>query len=653
MAKIKAFVGHSFTSDDEQVVTSFLQMFDQFKGALPSFEWTHARQAEPEELAKKVLRLVAESNTFIAICTKKELITQPDSVTSRIFSTSTSIVNNGDLQWKTSDWIIQEIGMAVGRSMSLVILLENGCRRPGGLQGDLEFISFDRQSPEKAFGRILEMLQALNPSIGSRVESSPDNEAEAESLSPAEPETASDVDDDTPNSDWTIKEYENAFVWKLVKREPEKADAIYKAFHESDLAASSEVKAEWDAKCEEWRLIFSSKGSLSTLRGLHEAFPKNLRIKTAYASGLSFYSKHVESAELYEVASSLETSASQQLGNMTRAALERAKAGQREQALSLLNDGKTIAMDDVDLGYQLAYGISNCAEELKEEDLRIQAMERMVWLRPDDDDTRFSLAYAHSEANNDDMALHHYLAVPRARRKNHIWNNLGVVYQNFSAPARAIEAFEKSAEEGNTLAMSNLAYRYLNVGFLKEAREQLNKALKEEDPHKNVNQAYATLVQTPDDETKVVDDILESTATKIEAFRKISQAICDPDIAAMTTEWTSPDCDLAVTVEGRSFEGHGRYEVKANALSGLLGNTKATEYELILRGEILGRRVFGDVTRRPVGSTSGSLLRDAEQKKSFAIIFDKDIRNGEVIESINTRFPRYYQISVKAQAAEF
>lgn len=91
MTSIKAFVGHSFTENDERTVASFLKVFDQLKGALPSFDWTHAKEAEPDELAKKVLRLISDCNTFIAICTRKEIAVRSDALVPRLLSSSLSV----------------------------------------------------------------------------------------------------------------------------------------------------------------------------------------------------------------------------------------------------------------------------------------------------------------------------------------------------------------------------------------------------------------------------------------------------------------------------------------------------------------------------------------------------------------------------------
>ena len=81
---------------------------------------------------------------------------------------------NTDFIWKTSDWIIQEIGLAKGRDLPLVLLVERDVRPPGELQGDVEYIPFDRENPERAFGKILEMIRGLSPKAPRAVVVSPD-----------------------------------------------------------------------------------------------------------------------------------------------------------------------------------------------------------------------------------------------------------------------------------------------------------------------------------------------------------------------------------------------------------------------------------------------------------------------------------------------
>ena len=72
MSLLKAFVGHSFTTDDEIVVNTFLKYLSQIQEMNIGFSWEHAEAAEPKELAEKVLTLMQDKNLFIGICTDSE-----------------------------------------------------------------------------------------------------------------------------------------------------------------------------------------------------------------------------------------------------------------------------------------------------------------------------------------------------------------------------------------------------------------------------------------------------------------------------------------------------------------------------------------------------------------------------------------------------
>jgi hypothetical protein len=144
-------------------------------------------------------------NTFIGICTQNELVVSPTALKPTLWGNDQRKVAVGDLQAKTSDWIIQEIGLAKGRGMELILLVEKGLRTPGGLQGNIEHIEFERDRPQLAFGKITEMIRALSPkSPGAPVASDPP--ATKDELQPSPLEYLA------PKSEWNLEEYKrNAF----------------------------------------------------------------------------------------------------------------------------------------------------------------------------------------------------------------------------------------------------------------------------------------------------------------------------------------------------------------------------------------------------------------------------------------------------------
>ncbi len=88
MTEIRAFIGHSFTDDDAEVVRKFLAYFGQLSKLGLNFSWDHAEAAEPKVLADKVMSLISDKNVFIGICTKKERVIPPALLKKAVFGSS-------------------------------------------------------------------------------------------------------------------------------------------------------------------------------------------------------------------------------------------------------------------------------------------------------------------------------------------------------------------------------------------------------------------------------------------------------------------------------------------------------------------------------------------------------------------------------------
>jgi hypothetical protein len=211
MEQIRAFVGHSFTQDDEQVIQKVLNFPTTVSHTLPNFSWEHAQGPEPRGIDEKVLGLFSGKNLFIGICTRKERVvaaTEAPWWTPR----GKVVANDRDLEWKTSDWIIQEIGLATGRDMHVILLVENGVRKPGGLQGALEYVPFSREAPEACFDSLLGMIAALvprsTPAAGTETAVAAAPVVEATSTPSKEPDWA------VPKPGWAFKEFEMAMFCK-------------------------------------------------------------------------------------------------------------------------------------------------------------------------------------------------------------------------------------------------------------------------------------------------------------------------------------------------------------------------------------------------------------------------------------------------------
>lgn len=645
MVDVRAFVGHSFSDEDTSVVQTFLRYFDQLKDVLPSFGWVHAQSAEPKELAQKVNSLITDRNVFIGICTSKERVISESDLKVPIFSSESLQGKASDFSWKTSDWVIQEIGLAVGRGMSLILLLEKGCRKPGGIQGDIEFIPFDRQQPEKAFGPLLEMIKTLSP-----LPVAPETATTEGPLATIEarPDVGAQ-DDEVPDASWDRSKYENAYFWKLITEDSAGAETIEAAYIKTADAKNEDSRAAWDSFSELWRIVLGAGGSFDKLRKIEEANNQNVLVVKNYAYALGHLGKNLESAEKYLHAAAIADDDDARR-RFSRLASEKMALG-GDIGRSLQNAfGTFFECMSVDDEFSTLLSIKSIAESSKDDELYIQALERMVQIRPDDFSTRFSLAFKHSEKGNVDLAFFHYNQIPVSQRSGATWNNLGVGFQNFSMPANAVRAYQESAQKGESLAMSNLGYKFMQAGFVDEAEAQFDKALEIKDFHKNVAEGVAALRDVFDKEDKLKESVFDKAKAKIEFFKRLGQALVQPSLEGLEGIWKSPDCDLRISTEDGIFRASGQYEREPNGLgSGMFGLVKKTnKYSIEYEGKILGRRIHGTMKRTLLdddgAATALGSLFIKDSPIDFSMIVEGSAGAISVLEGATSSAPKIYSL---------
>jgi tetratricopeptide (TPR) repeat protein len=174
---------------------------------------------------------------------------------------------------------------------------------------------------------------------------------------------------------------------------------------------------------------------------------------------------------------------------------------------------------------------------------RVIALERALELAPSDNDIRFAAGYAASEAKLGYVATSNYNTLAEQDPKNSTaTNNLAVQVDAFKLPIEAVRLYEKAAEEGNTLASANLAYKLLGEGFIVEATRRLNVAKEQKDPHPNVNEAAAECVKRTETEHTRLKEILKSGARQKLFLHAFAEATFETSaqISAFTGYWKGP-----------------------------------------------------------------------------------------------------------------
>lgn len=640
MKQARAFVGHSFTKDDATIVSTFLKYLDQVSALHPTFSWVHAESAEPVDLAQKVIAQVDGCNVFIGICTIKEGALRRSDLLPSWLNPSTKKLRDSAIEWKTSDWVIQEIGLAIGRGMKMILLLEDGCRRPGGLQGDVEFIAFSRTNPEASFGKLLDMIRAVSPVplLGEQGTEAPPSDVPE---SPPEDNT----DDNLPNDSWDRNQFEYAYLMAIFSRNDERIKLV-KESYQNRVSISAEERAEWLAYTELWSIKWGTEGSIDQIQNVLKSFPENSRIIENLAEAFSKFGDYNRSALTYlEGAARVSEAESRNLRGL--AAIEYARDGNLPTAFNIL-DGLRSSFDGDQESFIL-YVISEIATIMKDDELHASAMERKASIRPDDTDNRFNLAYKYSELNYNEISLYHYLQIPSGKRNSVTWNNIGVAYQNFSAPSKSIEAYRRSAESGETLAMSNIAYKFMGAGFLDEARSQIQEALKNPDPHRNIGEAMSRIKDIPGEEGKSVDEAIEKAKTRLVILKELSESIVKPNIKTLPSTWTAPDCKLHVSIDGLEFRAEGEYEIESKNPLSLTPLLTKTQYKLIYTGRLIGTRVIGEMQRKQIGGKSDIPgffgLSGTEIKQKFAMVIYPEKNKIRVVENFLSHYPKEYWIT--------
>jgi hypothetical protein len=251
MSKISAFVGHSFIEDDKEVVGKFLQHFNRLKGLGIGFTWDHAEDAEPKILSQKVREKMTGKNLFIGICTKREQSVVPNNLKRSLIGTDTFKVKTKDLLWKTSDWILQEIGFALAKDMNIMLLLEEGLRKPGGLQGDLEYIPFNRQTPSSSFDKILEMLGSMTPKAEAAIVDPAASEEPAPQPS-EEQQVEPSLAKQEPAESWGRAEYHRALFWAILDNDADREKRIFEGYLMTPSGKDENESIAWRAQ---WLLL--------------------------------------------------------------------------------------------------------------------------------------------------------------------------------------------------------------------------------------------------------------------------------------------------------------------------------------------------------------------------------------------------------------
>lgn len=196
------------------------------------------------------------------------------------------------------------------------------------------------------------------------------------------------------------------------------------------------------------------------------------------------------------------------------------KLNKSDQALELL--GNALSNFDSDIAKASLYKtISSIEKERGNNEAAALAREKVAEYEPENTTARFNAAYAQGDSDLHILsALNYDTLLSFDNKDSTALNNLGAQCLRLKLPIKGIGFYRKAMEQKNTLAMSNLAYKYMNEGFSEEAASILEKAKSLDNIHPNVGSAIADLQKVKEQEEELWKKILSNGVQQQGFFRK-------------------------------------------------------------------------------------------------------------------------------------
>lgn len=505
---MKAFVGHSFREDDSKIVKKIIDFLDSAGVTSQTGE-----KAQNKSVAEKVKERILDCDIFVGIFTCDGKIEFK-----RGFWKKETV-------YTTSNWVIQESGFAIGSNKQLIFLVEDGIHKFPELQGDLEIIPFNRSSVENTFLKLNQMVDSMR---SKRVVGTP-SERTVEVLEAKE-----------------VKMQEEKVKGEIESKEREALGHFYDAaYKEKNPAKVKEVydRELYEILSPEKRILWKAV----TLRLAHE-----LGDSEAFIELLKYAEENKKDPEViwqlairykemreYQKAKDNFLNTKDLYDINIQEDKERIVSCYEQASLCLALDGKYDSA--IEIIEQPLH--ENLLEEYKAEILAILAKiakmsndldkffvygEGALDLNPANTDLRFDLAWQYSKKNQNRLSLLHYTKLIDTTKSPGGLNNLGIEYEALDLKAKSIESFSKAIENNETLAMANVAQRYLNEGFTKDAEREIKKAndLSKDgiEVHGNVGYAKRRLDEMLEGETNKEKEILIEAEKEREFRVRYSEA---------------------------------------------------------------------------------------------------------------------------------
>lgn len=554
---MKAFIGRDFDENYDQFIQKIVTHIEAH-----DIECITAKRAQSKPVDEKVTDLILSCEIFVGIFTCDRPILVKDTHLNR--------VPKKNRIFTTSNWVIQESGFAIGSDRGLILLIEDGVHDFPKLQGNIEYIPFKRDSIEESFTKLSEIINDVKTKItgGTATELTEENK-QVDTTKPEHPEGP--PKEETKNE--KDKALNKVFEALFKDKDYSKAQRIFD--EEAEALLDDDDRAPWRAYILRESHSPSTFGELEKLVQENEDDPRVIKHLAYRYKEMGEFAKAKEkfllAAEKYDVNDAEKKSGL--VDAYIQAAWCLAEDDDLNGALSLL---RKLLFDAnlQDSKAQIFKAMAKISKNKNNIERFFIYAEAALDINPCDTDLRFRLALTYSENKDEKLSLLHNKKHTDTTEEYGAFNNLGVQYSCLEMPGKGIKAYKNAIDKGQTIAMANIAQKYLNEGFVDDAQKILDKANKLKiEP--TVGQAQERIKNITKKENEKEKEILLE-AEKQRKFRvSYSKAFClDKTVSKNQIEgiWETPwgNGKLNFDENTKAFNIKIQKEIDQSLLSSLL-----------------------------------------------------------------------------------
>lgn len=543
------FVGHSFAPDDRDVVGVFTRHLEQFKWA--GLEWVDAEPGQGGSVANKVKSLLDTAPIFLGIFTRKYRLDGLAGASGRRhWATRLMAPFAPAPRFAASAWTFQESGYAIARGADYIFLVENDVADMGGLQGDIFLIRFSREDPKVA---LTELTGQLNDILAKRTAGAhPPSTAVSE---PPEP-PAADGPRRTPEGEAPAVLEDFLAMMKALQPPGIDRGAAEQAYRRAFAKAETDDDREFtEVEYAVWRIRAGVATGFDDLLGLVANRPSR-RSLNALADYWRSLGDHEKALGLYQRAAA--PADSRLMAGAVRGGWATSLVALKRfaEARGVLLAGFAPAVSDEER-VVICEGLANVAKAEESREQELAWLEYGLSFRPVDHEDRFRAAYLSAELDRHEQALLHYKRLAREAPSGPNRNNLGVTCARLGLKGRAVEAYKRAENDGETLAMANRANIMLDAGLYEEAEAIIEKAAAIPKHHSNVGGAKVRLEELRESESKQEEAALEKAEKERRFFVAYAEALKEEAHGSTDAggRWGTPFGSIQVNVEGERISG--------------------------------------------------------------------------------------------------